>query len=177
MDYNVHTQNRCEYQCCIIRLLSGWMSALNIQLGEISKRICAIEQSVSNNQTVLFQIYASLATNNPMSVAAEYPTTLSDRVLYSTIKVRFLDMINPNLVVLFKGKIQSSLPVYFRDRSGSINPDDGYQHIVTVGDINTPMIAQDVVNNYPYPALYVGDYIIINPTSQTITDFENGTLT
>lgn len=112
-----------------------------------------------------------------MSVAAEYPTELQDKVLYSTAKVRFLDMLNPSLVVLFKGRIQSSLPVYFRDRSGSVNPDDGYQHIVTVGDINTPAIAQDIVNNYPYPALYVGNYIVLNPTQQTLDDFKNGQLT
>lgn len=143
---------------------------------DVSENLCHIENAVKNNQDLLYQVYASLASVNPMSIAAEYPTVLSDRVLYSTAKVRFLDMLNPNIVVLFKGKIASSLPVYFRDRSGSENPDDGYQHIVTIGDINTPAIAQDIVNNYPYPALYVGNYIILNPTDQTKEDFKNGIL-
>lgn len=168
MDYNIPTYRCCP--CSAICGLTGWLQKMSSQLD-------CIEGELSGTQSALYNIYASLATNNPMSVAAEYPTELQDKVLYSTAKVRFLDMLNPSLVVLFKGKIQSSLPVYFRDRSGSVNPDDGYQHIVTVGDINTPAIAQDIVNNFPYPALYVANYIVLNPTQQTLDDFKNGLIT
>ena len=168
--YNTMSNCNCCGCCSAIQSLSRQICALNEQL-------CNIVGLISDNQSELYRLYATLSGSNPMSVAAEYPTELTDRVLYSTIKVRFLDMLNPNLIVLFKGKINSNLPVYFRDRSGSVNPDDGYQHIVTEGDINTPMIAQNIVNNYPYPALYVGNYIILNPTQQTLDNFKNGIIT
>lgn len=169
MDYNVNTQNRCGCQCCTIRLLSGWMSALSTQLGEINQQLCVIEQSISGNQAALYQLYATLATNNPMSVAAEYPTQEFDRVTYATIRVLFSDMLNPQLVVLFKQPFNVDLPVYFKDLSN-------YEHIVTFGDTSTPALSSQLVNNYPYPALYVGNYIILNPTAQTMEDFKNGTL-
>lgn len=168
--YTVATGYNCCGCCSAIQSLSCLVYAINEQL-------CNVESLISRNQSDLYMLYATLATNNPMSVAAEYPSLLSDKVLYSTSKVRFLDMLNPNLVVLFKGAVQSELPTFFRDRSGVQNPDDGYQHIVTVGDENTPMIAKDIINNYPYPALYVGNYIILNPTQQTLDNFKDGTLT
>lgn len=150
--------------------LTGWLQNISSQLNDINNKLPGTEEA-------LYNIYASLATNNPMSIAAEYPSLLKDKVLYSTTKVRFLDMLNPNIVVLFKGKEQSDLPVYFRDRSGVADPNDGYQHVVTIGDIDTPAIAQNIVNNYPYSALYAGNYIILNPTQQTLDDFKNGKLT
>lgn len=169
MDYNINANNRCGFQCCDIRLFTGWMSALNTKLGEINQHLCTIEQSVSGNQTALFQLYATLATNNPMSVAAEFPTQEPDRVTYATTRVLFSDMLNPQLAVLFKQPFNVALPVYFKDLSN-------YEHIVTFGDTSTPALSSQLVNNYPYQALYVGNYIVLNPTAQTMDDFKNGTI-
>lgn len=171
MNYNVPTRtgncNCC--QCCAIGSLTGWMSVISSQLGAINKSLCAIEQSVASNQTALYTLYATLATNNPMSVAAEYPDLQPTRVTYSTTRVLFTDMLNPQLAVLFKQPVGADLPVYFKDLSG-------YEHIVTFGDTATPALSSQLVNNYPYPALYVGNYVILNPTAQTMEDFKNGLL-
>lgn len=131
-------------------------------LESISHQLCSVQDSI-------YLVYQATASVNPIAVAAEYPTVEDDKVVYSTTKVRFLDLLNPNLVVLFKGTFEDHLPVYFKD---IIN----YEHIVTIGDINTTAYADDLVNNYNYPALYVGNYIILNPTEQTLEDFKNGTL-
>ena len=70
----------------------------------------------------------------------------------------------------FKGTFSDNLPVYFKD---TIN----YEHIVTLGNINTPVTANQLVNNFPYPALYVANYIVLNPSQQTLDDFKNGLIT
>lgn len=130
-----------------------------------SNMLCTIDSistQTCTNSDLLYNIYATLATKNPMSVAAEYPTESTDKVTYSTNKVRFLDMLNPKLTVLFKGTYDSELPVYFKDTSG-------YEHIVTFGDESSPAKASELVNNKPYSALYIGNYIILNPTE----DIEN----
>lgn len=159
----------CE--CNNKQLVSIATILLNIQdqnnqvqcvINQVSEQICNI---TSNQQ----QIYASLASVNPLAIAAEYPTQEGNNLVYSTIKVRFLDMLNPNIVVLFKGTVNAHLPVFFKD---TIN----FQHTVTVGDLSTIAYADELINNYNYPALYFGNYIILNPTEQTLEDFKNGTL-
>lgn len=126
-------------------------------------QVCAIS-SLGDTQ---YQIYASLASVNPMAVAAEYPEETEDSVVYHTNRVVFLEMLNPNMIVLFKQPIGVDKPTYFQDRSN-------YGHVITFGDKDTPAISSQLVNNYPYPALYVGNYIILNPTGQTLNDFKNG---
>lgn len=140
------------------------------ELCGIKTELCGIKSSIAETQGTLYQIYATLAYNNPMTVAAEYPSVEPDKVVYSTAKARFLDMLNPNMVAIFKGTFSDNLPVYFKD---TIN----YEHIVTLGNINTPVAANQLVNNFPYPALYVANYIVLNPTQQTLDDFKNGLIT
>lgn len=115
------------------------LCSINTTLSTIAKEIgsmdieaigCALEDircSVSSLGTGVQMVYASLASVNPLAVAAEYPTEKEDKVVYSTIKVRFLDMLNPNMVVLFKGTFNVNKPVYFKDTSN-------YEHIVCIGD-------------------------------------------
>lgn len=153
------------------------------QLNNISRILLDIQSNQTESQCALNEIayavsglsgnlefiYASLASVNPMAIAAEYPTQEEDKVVYSTTKVRFLDMLNPNIVVLFKGTFDVDLPVYFKD---TIN----FEHTVTFGDEDTPAMADQLVNNYNYPALYVGNYIILNPTDETLQKFKDGEL-
>lgn len=144
--------------CCMVNVLCcirDFISNISCTVNQIS------EQSYTNSEA-LYKLYATMATNNPMSVAAEYPSIVDDSVVYTTNKVRFLDMLNPKMVVLFKGVIDSTLPVYFKDTSG-------YDHIVSIGSEDTQAIAKDLINNYPYEAVYIGNYIILNPTKDTET--------
>lgn len=146
------------------------LCSINTTLSTIAKEIgsmdieaitCALNEiscSVSDLGQGIQAVYASLASVNPMAVAAEYPTQEEDKVVYSTIKVRFLDMLNPNMVVLFKGTFNVNKPVYFKDTSD-------YEHIVAIGDTSHQATADELVNNFPYPAKYEGNYIILNPTS------------
>lgn len=115
------------------------------------------------------KVYASLAMYNPMSVAAEYPSNTDNKLVYTTGKVRFLDMLNPKLVILFKGTLDTENPVYFSDTSG-------YEHIVTTGDTSHPTKGNEIVNNIPYQSLYVGNYIILNPSEDTFTSWMAGTI-
>lgn len=75
----------------------------------------------------LYSIYASLASTNPMAVAANYPTLVNRIVVYTT-NITFKEMLNPNLVVLFKDSnyITEDLPVYVKDISDTI----GYNHLL-----------------------------------------------
>lgn len=141
--------------------------SLNCQLENLN---CSINNLSSNE----YKVYASLASTNPMAVAAEYPENIDNDtiLLYKTIKVTFMDMLNPNMIVLFKGlpfTYIPNIPVKFMDNNN-------YAHIVTVGNINTPLLSNEIVKNYPYPALYVGNYVILKPTQQTLDDFKNGLL-
>lgn len=122
---------------------------------KMSDNLCSIETELCNITSALSTIESMLAHDFPMSIAAEYPTELEDRVVYSTIKVRFLDMLNPNMYVLFKGIIPVNKPVYFKDTSG-------YEHIVSLTDGGEPILANTLINNQVYPALYIGNYIVIS---------------
>lgn len=126
---------------------------------------CSVN-TLSDNQN---KIYSSIAANNPMTVAAEYPNNSDDKLVYTTEKVRFLDMLNPRLVILFKGVLDTTNPVYFADTVG-------YEHIVTSENLNHHVIGNELINNIPYQSLYVGNYIILNPSEETISNWMNGTL-
>lgn len=149
----------CKKLCSI----NTTLTTIAQELGSINNEeiVCLLEQlshQVNNTASSIYSVYASLASVNPMAVAAEYPDEQEDKVVYSTIKVRFLDMLNPLMVVLFKGTFIVDKPVYFKDTSN-------YEHIVCIGDEEHQASAQELVNNFPYPAKYEGNYIILNPIS------------
>lgn len=149
----------CNKLCSINTTLST--IAKEIGSRDIEAITCALEEiscSVSGLGSELQLVYASLASVNPLAVAAEYPSELADRVVYSTLKVRFLDMLNPNMVVLFKGTINVNKPVFFKDTSN-------FEHTVCIGDTSHQATADELVNNFQYPAKYEGNYIILNPTA------------
>ena len=152
--------------CCLIEAIkretNSITKCLQCKIGSLS---CLI----NNLNDTQYKIYASLASVNPMAVAAEYPEETDNSVVYHTSRVVFLEMLNPEMVVLFKQPIGIGKPTYFQDVSN-------YGHVITFGDKDTPALSNQLVNNYPYPALYVGNYVILNPTQQTLDDFKNGNL-
>lgn len=106
-----------------------------------------------NNNT--YNIQSMLAHGFPSTIAAEFPTETEDSVVYSTNKVRLLDMLNPTLYLVFKGIINSNKQVYFKDTSG-------YPHIVCIGNEDTLLYANDIENNKSYKGIYKGNYIILD---------------
>jgi len=126
----------------------NWCNDIKCSIDNLSCNISAIAESM---QTVT----SMLAHDNPMTIAAEYPQVIdNNRVVYTTEKVRFLDMLNPTIYILFKGVINEELPVYFKDTSE-------YEHIISLSDGGEPIMANSLVNNLVYTAEYVGNYIIL----------------
>lgn len=149
----------CNKLCSINTTLSTIAKEIgSMDIEAITCALTEINHTVSGLGDSVQMVYASLASVNPMAVAAEYPDEQEDKVVYSTIKVRFLDMLNPDMVVLFKGTFSVNKPVYFKDTSN-------YEHIVCIGDTSHQATANELINNLPYPAKYEGNYIILNPTS------------
>lgn len=167
-----------ECMCCLTNKIIANLNQDFLNLNKLiccktDEIICAVNQlneSMCKINEMQYSIYASLASTNPMAVAAEYPEIQDDsKVVYTTYKVIFSSMLNPKMVILFKGIKEENLPVYFVDATP-------FEHIVTIGDTSHQALASELVNNYPYPALYVGNYVILNPTEQTMEDFKNGLL-
>lgn len=93
---------------------------------------------------------------NPMTIAGEYPDVQTDRFVVST-PVRFLDMLNTDLYVIFKiDNNNHNLPVYFKDSVG-------YEHAVVLVN-NVPVLANQLLLNGLYKAKYQyqGGYIILD---------------
>lgn len=167
-----------ECMCCLTNKL---IVILNQNFATLDKLICCktnditcalnkLNESICQINEMQYSIYASLASTNPMAIAAEYPEIQDDsKVVYTTYKVIFSSMLNPKMVILFKGIKEEKLPVYFVDATP-------FEHIVTIGDTSHQALASELVNNYPYPALYVGNYVILNPTEETLENFKNGLL-
>lgn len=160
----------CKCMNCMLNILSR-------DIKESTQKVCkcircemgSVACDINDLNDTQYKIYASLASVNPMAVAAEYPKETEDAVIYHTSRVVFLEMLNPEMVVLFKQPIGIDKPTFFRDGSN-------YGHVITFGDKDMLAMFDQLVNNYPYPALYVGNYIILNPTQQTLEDFKNGNL-
>lgn len=150
---------------CVMQYLRGIAQVLTNGFSSITCAIHGIVNSVGQISNESGAIYATLASQYPMAVAAEYPTQGTDKIVYSTTKVRFLDMLNPKMVVLFKGVINAHKPVYFKDTSG-------YEHIVASGSTSTQVMGNQLINNHPYKALYIGNYVILNPSDDTMEEFE-----
>lgn len=121
------------------------------------KLLCAIQDLQTVNPDAVEDIKRMQAHINPMTVKGEYPTALADRFVVSCPTVRFLDMLNTDLYVIFKiDNINFNLPVYFKDSVG-------YEHPVVLSDA-TPVICNQLILNGIYKAKYQysGSYIILD---------------
>lgn len=137
-------------ECCCIP--SGLIVAMAQTLSSIK---CTIED-IAANMSGTENVERMLAHNNPMTVAAEYPTVMEDRFVVST-PVRFLDMLNTDMYVIFKiDNTNYNLPVYFKD---AVN----YEHPVVLSDA-TPVLVNQLQLNGIYSAKYQysGGYIILD---------------
>lgn len=126
----------CMKSCCNM----GWITT-------ISKLLKQINCSINNIPTTdTANIERMLAHNNPMTIAGEYPHEEDGRFVVST-PVRFLDMLNTDMYVIFKiDNNSSNLPVYFAD---AVN----YQHAIVLPD-NTPVLVNQLQLNGIYKAKY-----------------------
>lgn len=127
----------------------------NFLVEKLDEILCAIESSTPDMNSVE-NIARMLAHNNPMTVAAEYPTVMEDRFVVST-PVRFLDMLNTDMYVIFKiDNTNYDLPVYFKDSVG-------YEHPVVLSS-GTPVLVNQLQLNGIYSAKYQysGSYIILD---------------
>lgn len=141
-----------ENCCCGIN--STWFIGVSQTIDKIYGAICNIS---SVDLSDVKDIKRMLAHNNPMTVAAQYPSVESNRFVVSSIDVRFLDMLNTNMFIIFKtDNIDYDLPVYFKD---SVE----YEHDVILSD-GTRVIANQLQNNGIYSAKYQynGGYIILD---------------
>ena len=138
-------------ECCNCRLLVNITNFLNV----INNKLECIENLLSdlssnkNNERLL-------AHNNPMTIAAEYPSIMEDKVVVNT-PVRFLDMLNSDMYVIFKIDTNNAeLPVYFKDSSN-------YEHRIVLPN-SQPVLLSDLQLNGIYKAKYQyeGGYIILD---------------
>lgn len=138
--------NNC---CCV-------SSGLLISIAQTLSSILCVIKNIAPDMTSVNNIERMLAHINPMTVAGEYPTATVDRFIVST-PIRFLDMLNTDMFVIFKiDNNNYNLPVYFKDSVG-------YEHAVVLSD-STPVIANQLLLNGIYKAKYqyVGGYIILD---------------
>lgn len=136
-------------------------------LYKLEEFINSIICNIPNNTNSIKNIERMLAHNNPMTIAAEYPTIKEDRFVVST-DVRFLDMLNTDIYIIFKiDNNESNFPVYFKD---SID----YEHRVVLGD-KTPVLASDLQLNGIYKAKYqyTGGFIILDTLTPLNPDIIN----
>lgn len=89
-----------------------------------------------------------LAQQYPMTLSANYPTIMEDKITVNT-PVSFLDMLNPNMYIIFKidsSITESNLPVYFKDKYD-------YAHAIKLND-GTPVLGNQLKINGVYEAYY-----------------------
>lgn len=126
--------------CCCVP--SGLLISMAQTLNSI---LCAIENGSTDTSTI-DDIKRMLAHENPMTIAAEYPTATDDRFIVSTT-VRFLDMLNTDMYIIFKMDNNNyNLPVYFKDAVD-------YEHPIVLKN-GTPVLANQLQLNGIYKAKY-----------------------
>lgn len=130
-----------ECKCCICK--------------KLEKLACGIIDGQNTIINMLSQTF-------PMTIFANYPEVKEagdgkpKRVTYVNEDIVLTDLLNPNIFISFRGSLSESLPVYFKDKSG-------FEHTVSEGNISVPVIANAVVSNATIPALFSGNFIILNP--------------
>lgn len=145
---------------CCISAESLLLDKLLRRQEEIINSLNSIVDAVSNlpgSEDAVDDLRRMQAHINPMTVAAEYPTVEDGKFVVSTATVRFLDMLNSDMYVVFKiDNNDYDLPVYFKDSIG-------YEHRVVLPDA-TPVIANQLLLNGIYAAKYqyTGGYIILD---------------
>lgn len=141
------------YSCCNI---GKWFKDLGKALEAIQCAVEAICIPSPPDSPDIRNIERMLAHNNPMTIAAEYPHVEGDRFVVST-PVRFLDMLNTNIYVIFKiDNTNYDLPIYFADSAYA-------DHTVVLPD-GTPVTPNQLQLNGIYSAKYQysGSYIILD---------------
>lgn len=116
----------------------------------------AVQNLSSVNPNTVEDIKRMQAHRNPMTVAAEYPEVQADRFVVATAHVRFLDMLNTDMYIIFKiDNNNYNLPVYFKDSVG-------YEHAVVRQNGNPVLINQIQLNGiYSAKYQYVGGKIVL----------------
>lgn len=140
--------------CCNEQYYLQRLAIIGSKLTEI---LCAVESISCVNPQTVDNIQRMLAHNNPMTVAAEYPTVVDDNRIVVSTPVRFLDMLNTDMYVIFKlDSNNKNLPMYFKD---SVD----YEHKIVLSDV-TPVLDSDLQLNGIYKAFYqyLGGYIILD---------------
>lgn len=138
--------NNC---CCI-------PTGLIIAMAQTLSAILTAVENITPDMSSVQNIERMLAHNNPMTIAAEFPTVMGDRFVVST-PVRFLDMLNTDLYIIFKiDNNNINLPVYFKDAID-------YEHPIVLSDA-TPVLCNQLLLNGIYKATYQysGSYIILD---------------
>ena len=137
-----------------------WFIGISQILDKINNTICGIGQSIECLELVnpndIKDIKRMLAHNNPMTVSAEYPTEINGRYVVST-NIRFLDMLNTDLFIIFKiDRNDLHLPMYFKD---SVE----YEHAIVLPNGN-PVYLNGLQLNGIYSAKYqyTGGFIILD---------------
>lgn len=141
------------------------ISNSNNSIEEILRNLPSGIPDYSND---LYTVKQMLAHNNPMTVAAEYPTVTNNRFVVSAPYTRFLDMLNSDMYVIFKiDNNNYNLPVYFKDSVG-------YEHKVVLSDGTSVMANQLLLNGiYPAKYQYTGGYIILDSLTPLNPDVIN----
>lgn len=151
-DYNNQNQKQ------IIQLLAQNNCLLQQLVGLISQcqfpgTTHLLEEIICNQNTMISSInniQMSLATSYPTVVQAEFPDMTEQGIIYHYSGI--LREIVGNIVVIFRGSLDQSLPVYLEDATG-------YAHIVTAPGSEDQILGNAVVLNTIIPAIYEGNYI------------------
>lgn len=137
----------------------------------------AVQNLSSVNPNTVEDIKRMQAHRNPMTVAAEYPEVQVDRFIVVTEHVRFLDMLNTDMYIIFKiDNNNYNLPVYFKDSVG-------YEHEIVLQNGNSVLINQIQLNGiYSAKYQYTGGKIVLKnlvpinaddePENTTVTKFK-----
>lgn len=107
----------------------------------INCMLCNISNKLNTNDINRF-----LTHNNPMTIAAEYPSYLENRIVFST-DVLFNALLNTKIYIIFRAdNMNENLPVYFKD-------DNNYEHSIVLTD-NTPVLLNQLQSYGIYSANY-----------------------
>lgn len=108
--------------------------------------LCSIDANLKDIKSMLSHEF-------PMTIAAEFPTELPDRVVYTTSTI-LRDLLNPNPFIQFKGVLNVAKPVFLKDGTG-------FPHVVSINTQADQALANELTNNLVYPSAYVGNYVTL----------------
>lgn len=135
----------------------------NELLKSVSCQLNNLQSGTLNNDVAIIKMM--LAQINPMTVAGNYPHIEDNNRYIISTTIRFLDMLNTDLYLMYKTDISSltiDLPLYFKD-ADYVGSTAAYEHAVVLTD-GTPVLANQLIPNGIYKATYQYDmsYIILD---------------